>query len=530
LASDFAACRLCDVTKAARVLDHKYKLGRLLHKGERAIIVEARHLELREPVAIKVLDTEHRDPRFAARLRREARQSAAIKSDHVVRYLDIGHLTDGRPYVVMERLVGNTVADRIAHGPLSVPDAVDVMLQACEAVACAHVRGVLHRSLQSSNLFCVEQPDNSIFVKVLNFGTARAIDPQGQQEDHGLTVAGFGLDAPDYRAPEQIVGRRDLDGRVDIWALGVILYEMLAGTRPFMGASAQEVVRRVLVADIAPSPQIPLPLMNIIDGCLKGRVEERWANVADLADALAPFAGPTTQRYAARIRQILSAPPPAEPETELEEEDHAPTVVRDVLALARDTHTTGTQQILVTESGLPRIDDGRTGARSFPWFRVDLARRKVEDAAQQQPPPPRSRGMLLGIFVATFLSVAALIVLLMQRLSVDLHIEPRDPRAAAPASAPLNRAADPAPPSPPAANAAPAATTTTASATTTAAAPADPSPPQTGGAPANVAPMARATPAPAQRNNPAVRTTAGHAGPAGSAKAPANEDPWGWER
>ncbi len=499
------------VTKAAQVLDQKYKLGRVLHKGDRAVIVEATHVELREPVAIKVLDAQQRDPRFAARLRREARQSAAIRSEHVVRYLDIGHLTDGRPYVVMERLVGASLAERISNGgALPLTDAIDVMLQTCEAVAAAHARGLIHRALRTSNIFCVDQPDHSVLIKVLNFGTARAVDAKGLQEDHGLTVAGLDLEAPDYRAPEQIVGRRDLDGRADIWSLGVILYEMVSGTRPFTGASPQEIVRRVLVADIAPAPRMPQPIWAIIERCLKTRTEERWATVADLADALAPYAGPTSLRYPTRIRQILATAPPPDTTSDEDDVDAQPTIVRDVLAFSRDeSRGSSTKQMpAVRTSKLPRIDDGRTGARSFPWLQIDQA----QVAAMATRTKQQRRALSIGIGVAIAVSIVALVVALVPLVQPK---PARDPHATGTSSpkkvidSPANKPSEP------------AGTTTTAAATT--AVPTT-TPPAAEPPPAIAAP---ATNTAAQAPRPHTRTPAAGAH---SAKPTATEDPWGWER
>ena len=290
-------------------LDGKYRLGRVLREGDRALIVAATHLALREPVIVKVLHADERDPRFAAKLRRAARQSAAIRSAHVVRYLDVGHLTDQRPYVVMERLAGETLAERlVSRGPLPLDQAVDVMLQTCEALACAHVRGIVHRDLRTSNLFCTQQPDDRIMIKVLNFGTSRAVDGAGTQEDQGMTVTALAIDAPDYKAPEQIVARSKIDTRTDCWALGVILYEMLAGVHPFASPSSQETVRRILSAELTPSARIPAEVWRVVTGCISLRREDRWDSVAKIADALAHAARPETASYPSRIRQILETP------------------------------------------------------------------------------------------------------------------------------------------------------------------------------------------------------------------------------
>ena len=509
----------------AQLLDHKYRLGKVLQQGERAVIVAATHLELREPVVIKVLDAEQRDPRFAARLRREARHSSVIRSEHVVRYLDVGHLTDGRPYVVMERLTGETLAERLAsRGPLPATEAIDAVLQICEALAAAHVRGIVHRDLRTSNLFCTQQPDGRMALKVLNFGTARAIDAAGTQEDQGLTVAVLALNAPDYKAPEQIVARRDLDGRVDIWALGVVMYELLTGRRPFAGASPEETVRRILGAQIAPAPELPADLVSVIQGCLRGRPEERWASVAELADALAERAGPNTMAYPKRVRGILETPPAAEPEDEDEDEEvsFAPTMVRDMLALSRQPTTTEVRgAIQPTASGLPRIDNGRTNARSYPWLNVEELKSR---ASTTNAGEGSRRWMLFSVFVTTLFAMVIALMLLVPRLAVDLHVGGREPNATASAHPPSPPPVAPSVPPPQAAAAAEPSATPAAEESAQTAPPSDPAAgPKSGPRPSSrIGAGATGTSPP--------RTGTGSATTPGANRGSEGDDPWGWER
>lgn len=512
-----------------RVLDGKYKLGGVLSQSDRAVVLDAIHVDLRERVAVKILQREHSDPRFAARLRREARQATQIKSEHVVRYLDIGHLADGRPYVVMERLIGEPLSARIARAPLSLTEAVDTLLETCEALASAHVRGIVHRDLRTSNLFRVERPDQTCTIKVLNFGTGRTVDPRGGgQEDEGLTVAALALDAPDYKAPEQISARRDLDARVDIWSLGVVFYEILTGRHPFKGDTLQDTLKRLLAADPPRAPEIPRLAWDAIARCLKVSRDGRWADVADLADALAPLAARTTARYPTRVRQILETAPSMDVGVAFDE-GHEPTVVRDVLALASGSTLTTLApavglRIAETTSELPRLDDGRTGARSFPWLELpvnkptDATLDPRKDPDQSGPISSTNRSAATAVLIIAGVAVVLVtVLLLLKRVVIDVHVGATDPRPAASsvaAAPPLTvtlPATTPALPSQPEPEAPASSRAESSSAPNSTAAP---------------SPPVEIRPAPAARPSlpPRAKTPAAAPPPGGT------PDPWGWER
>ena len=509
------------MVEQGRLLGGKYRLGGVISTGEHALVVDAVHVELRERVAVKILQQTQSDPRLAARLRREARQATKIRSAHVVRYLDVGHLTDGRPYVVMERLSGETLADRIARAPLAMTQAIDVVLETCEALASAHARGIVHRDLRPSNLFCVKGPGDSFTIKVLNFGTARGADPLRGEEDEGLTVAALALDAPDYKAPEQIGAKRDLDGRVDIWSLGVVFYEMLTGRHPFTAPTLAETLRRILAADADRSTEIIPLAWDVIARCLRPNREERWPDVARLAEAIGPLAGPATASYAERIQHILSEPPSADADESDESiEDIAPTLVRDVLALGGGSpSTTLSPGALVTDGGtavraraggslaaLPQLDDGHTGARSFPWLELPEGVVAPESVRDPHAPPPRRSSTSISVLLLVGASVILVTVLALSRRDAK-----RDARHDAPVATATATAA-PAVVTAPAPSAAPTETAVVPPARAAVTAPVDTAP---------AAPRAAARP-PAAGQRPATR-------PKPTAAA-AGDDPWGWER
>jgi serine/threonine-protein kinase len=252
-----------------------------------SVVVAARHLELDERVAIKVLHPNLASPHFTARFIREARNAARIKSEHAPRFIDVGWLRGGVPYLVMEYLEGQTLAGAMAAGSeMAIVDAVDHVLEACDAVAAAHINGILHRDLKPSNLFLTTRLDGSAQIKVLDFGVSRALNSSGEREDEGLTIADVTLGTHDYKAPEQILGR-DVDARCDVWALGAILYTLLTRRPPFAGNSVQDVIRAILTASpVSPRlvrPEIHPELEGVVLRCLQADREKRPASIAKLA-------------------------------------------------------------------------------------------------------------------------------------------------------------------------------------------------------------------------------------------------------
>jgi serine/threonine-protein kinase len=207
-----------------RVLLGKYRIEHVLGHGGMGMVLGARHLELGELFALKLLlphaladeDLKHR---FA----REARAAARLKGEHAARVHDIGRLEDGAPYMVMEYLEGTDLRALLrARGPLPAAEAVDYMLQACHAIREAHALGIVHRDLKPANLFLARRPDGSACMKVLDFGISKELGSVAGD----LTKTGELLGSPLYMSPEQMVRRRDVDGRSDVWALGVVLYEL----------------------------------------------------------------------------------------------------------------------------------------------------------------------------------------------------------------------------------------------------------------------------------------------------------------
>ena len=229
------------------ILAGKYRVSGIIGSGGMGVVVAAHHIHLDEKVAIKVLHPNVLGMAEAVdRFVREARAVVRIRSEHVVRVSDVDRLPNGSPYMVMEYLNGLDLAAWIEkRGALEVEQAVEFVLQACEAVADAHALGIVHRDLKPSNLFCVRSSDGRPFVKVLDFGISKALGTDTVSSEPGITGTNAMLGSPLYMSPEQMRASRDVDARTDIWSIGVILYELLAGKVPFEGSAIPEVCVRI---------------------------------------------------------------------------------------------------------------------------------------------------------------------------------------------------------------------------------------------------------------------------------------------
>jgi serine/threonine-protein kinase len=291
-----------------RVIGGKYRIEKVIGQGGMGVVHAARHLERNEQVAIKVLRPLLMNiPGMVARFLREGRAASTIESEHVARVSEVDMLPSGVPYMVMEHLEGTDLAAlRRARGPIPIAEAVGYIVQACDAIAEAHALGIVHRDLKPANLFLAQREGGESTIKVLDFGISK-VDSPGEQD---TTVPGMTMGSPKYVSPEQMKSMHDADGRSDIWALGAILYELLAGRPPFLADDIREVCALVLHDDPPPlrsfRPDVPPELEAIVARCLRKQRQQRFASAADLADALAPF---TSSSLKPRARRPAAAPP-----------------------------------------------------------------------------------------------------------------------------------------------------------------------------------------------------------------------------
>ncbi len=307
--------------RPGQLLDGKYRVERILGAGGMGVVVAAHHVQLDEKVAIKFLHPRAvKDQETMARFLREARAAVKIKSEHVARVLDVGSLSSGEPYMVMEYLQGSDLAKQIRkHGAISVSQAVDFVLQASDAIANAHAIGIIHRDLKPANLFSTRASDGTLTIKVLDFGISKLTQEASMATPDGaLTNTQAVMGSPSYMSPEQMQSSKQVDARTDIWSLGAILFELLTGRLPFEAPTVPELIIKI-VTQPAPSvrsvsPDVPEALAAVVARCLEKDRERRYANVAEFARALAPFAPAHARPQVDRINRVMQfagAPPPA---------------------------------------------------------------------------------------------------------------------------------------------------------------------------------------------------------------------------
>ena len=293
--------------KPGETVAGKYRVERVLGVGGMGVVVAARHIHVQHQVALKFLASELAgDGASVTRFLREAQAVGAIRCEHVARVMDVGQTESGIPFLVMEYLEGKDLARLLEQrGVLPEEAAVNYILQALVAIAEAHALDIVHRDLKPSNLFLTEQPDGSMIVKVLDFGISKVQVPQGAGAQN-LTVTGGILGSPLYMSPEQIRSAKLVDTRSDIWSLGVILHELVTGKPPFTGEQVSGVLASI-IADSPTSvratrPELSTGLERVVGRCLDKDPSKRYPSAAELAQELAPLAGPEGQ---ARVRRIV---------------------------------------------------------------------------------------------------------------------------------------------------------------------------------------------------------------------------------
>ena len=283
------------------VIASKYEVTGLLGSGGMGYVISARHIELGEMVALKFLRPEalvHAE--LVERFAREARAAAKIRSEHIANVFDVGTLSDGTPFIVMEYLDGKDLADYLhQEGALPISVAVEYIMQACEALSAAHANGIIHRDIKPENLFLTQQAQGMHTIKVLDFGISKIALPRGKRD---LVRTQMALGSPVYMSPEQIRRSDQVDARSDIWAIGCVLFELLTGVTAFDEPSLLELSAAILEREPVPlqtlRPDAPEELEAVVLRCLTKNPDDRYQNVAELAAALYPF-GPRRARISA---------------------------------------------------------------------------------------------------------------------------------------------------------------------------------------------------------------------------------------
>jgi len=306
------ARRQVDFELIGTLIGGKYRVREVLGEGGMGTVFEAQHEGLGNVVAIKILHPNQVHKRDSVqRFHHEARAAARIGHPNICEVYDVGTLPDGRPYLVMDRLTGITLAERIqALGGLPFQEVVDTLTQVLSGLHAAHEKGIIHRDIKPENVFLSERVGCPPLAKILDFGVSKVMAEHAQAStfsDVEVTRTGVVLGTPYYLAPEQARGERTLDARVDLYACGVLLYEALTGRRPFRAANYNALLISILTSTPRPAreirPDLPPGFSRVLDRSIERAPEDRYQTALEFQAALEPYSqSPLARR---------SIPPPA---------------------------------------------------------------------------------------------------------------------------------------------------------------------------------------------------------------------------
>ena len=276
-----------------RTIGDKYHVKSIIGEGGMGTVFEAEHIGLGRSVAIKVLHPlQVKRPVAVKRFHQEARAAGAIGHPNICEVYDLGTLDDGSPYLVMERLVGETLADRVSReGGLPFNDVVDTMIEVLSALTAAHQKGIVHRDIKPENVFLTRRVGAPPVAKLLDFGVSKIMSQGGGDDELALTRTGMVMGTPFYMSPEQARGDRDLDARVDIYGCGVMMYEMLTGRRPFRASNYNALLVQILSATPAPARELrgdlPVGFDRVIQKAMRRSRNERYHTTTEFQKDLA---------------------------------------------------------------------------------------------------------------------------------------------------------------------------------------------------------------------------------------------------
>jgi serine/threonine protein kinase len=283
---------------AGTLVAGKLRVVRLLGTGGMGAVYEVEHELTKHRRALKLLHARYKIyPELIQRFLREASAAGRIGNPHIAETFDAGELESGDPYLVMELLKGDTLADLLRRKQrLTVSEAAELVRQACTGVQAAHDAGIVHRDLKPENLFVTER-DHRPFVKILDFGISK-FDPHLTGGEMSTTREGTSLGTPLYMPPEQVRGDKRVDARADVYALGVILYECVTGRRPYEAETLAHLAVLIHEGHAEPllklRPDAPPSFAEIVHRAMANKPELRFATARELADALANFTGLVT--------------------------------------------------------------------------------------------------------------------------------------------------------------------------------------------------------------------------------------------
>ncbi len=321
-----------------KVFEKKYRLVRLLGEGGMGAVYEAEHTILNRTVAVKVMHPViATNPIAVDRFFREAQAASAIGHPNIIEIFDVGKDDDGEVFMVMELLRGESLEALLdKRGRLPAPRTIEIILQVLSALHAAHHKGIIHRDLKADNVFLAVDARLREEVKILDFGIAK-VQGSDFDTDMGLTKTGTVLGTPHYLSPEQARGGKNIDHRIDIWTVGVLMYEMLTGEMPFEGENYNEILSKVLMDEPTPInelvPEVPQGLVAVVEKALTKDRDERYVTVSEMIEDLMKLNERATEGMSTSVVKALKSsviPPPYTPESEDEVQpsiiDSQPTV------------------------------------------------------------------------------------------------------------------------------------------------------------------------------------------------------------
>jgi serine/threonine protein kinase len=444
-----------------QVVDDRYRILRVVGRGGMGVVYEAEATRLGKRLcAVKVLLPEFtRNANAVARFAREAQMAGRVKHPNVVEISDTGTTRDGLGYIAMELLRGESLDRTLRRdGALPWPRAQRIILQICRALAAAHAEGIVHRDMKPENCFRCRRDDDDDFIKVLDFGIAKLTDPEVSPDAGRLTATNSVIGTYSYMAYEQICGE-EVDHRVDVWASGVILYELLTGQLPFRGNNQGQIWRAITDYDpapmrnLAPRAGIPEALEPIVRQALARSLTDRYPSIEAFARALANVqVGGSVRAVTGKLGLPTLPPAPSAPSPTL---GVAPTLAAALPRLSQQTAPVSIHGLTELMPDDAVVDTNETalaaapGRSTQPERRTDLApsrevmRTELAPQPVLPPPPRRGRGALR---VLAFASLPAIAVAVLLSRATDETPE-ANAEMSAPAISPA--AVDPAPESQP---------------------------------------------------------------------------------
>jgi eukaryotic-like serine/threonine-protein kinase len=271
------------------LIQSRYRLVRLLGSGASGAVWAAKNELIDRDVALKVMRPEvAEDAVSLQRFFNEAKASGRVRSQSIVEILDLGQAEDGSPFLVFELLEGEGLDEKLHREGAVHPELLlDMLTGVSRALDTAHSQGIIHRDLKPANIFCARGPSGDMIAKILDFGISKVFDTG---HNFTLTRTGTVVGSPAYMSPEQAGGREDIDGRADIWSLGVVMYEALTGTLPHQAANYNALMVRILTQDCDPivtrKTDLPPSVCAIVDACLRRNRDERTSSAGLLANQM----------------------------------------------------------------------------------------------------------------------------------------------------------------------------------------------------------------------------------------------------